>query len=264
MSGSDDSVGALVTPSGGAAASAVRAVTAVAFAVMWIGGAATYVAGEAPPERLSWTPPVFLGLSAATLLAWLPAGQRAPVAAAGLIGWLAEALGVHTGFPFGSYSYGKALGPGALGVPLAMAAAWGVFAAYAVALASRLVGGRALAPGAALWLVAVDLVVDPPASSLLGFWVWREGGAYFGVPLANFAGWFVVGVAACWALVRCRWDAASDRSGAALSMGLALVVFFTAICLARGMLVPGVVGVVLCGAHGTIVRSRKAATGRQR
>ncbi|WP_374725880.1 carotenoid biosynthesis protein [Paenibacillus sp. P22] len=26
-----------------------------------------------------------------------------------------------------------------------------------------------------------------------GFWHWQDGGAYYGIPAANFAGWFVVG-----------------------------------------------------------------------
>jgi hypothetical protein len=32
--------------------------------------------------------------------------------------------------------------------------------------------------------------MDPYQSTVMGDWIWREGGGYFGVPLHNYAGWF--------------------------------------------------------------------------
>jgi putative membrane protein len=37
-----------------------------------------------------------------------------------------------------------------------------------------------------------DLTVDPISSTLQGLWVWTTPGAYFGVPISNFFGWFLV------------------------------------------------------------------------
>ncbi|MGZ3259364.1 MAG: carotenoid biosynthesis protein, partial [Croceibacterium sp.] len=37
-----------------------------------------------------------------------------------------------------------------------------------------------------------DVVMDPAGSTLAMAWVWRDGGGYFGVPLSNFLGWFLV------------------------------------------------------------------------
>ncbi len=37
-----------------------------------------------------------------------------------------------------------------------------------------------------------DLSVDPISSTLQGLWVWTYPGAYFGVPISNFFGWFLV------------------------------------------------------------------------
>jgi len=42
----------------------------------------------------------------------------------------------------------------------------------------------------AITITAWDLAVDPVFSSL-GFWVWEDGGSYFGVPLQNFVGWLM-------------------------------------------------------------------------
>ena len=40
-------------------------------------------------------------------------------------------------------------------------------------------------------MLAWDLSMDPNWSTLDHVWVWKEGGAYFGVPLSNFFGWFL-------------------------------------------------------------------------
>jgi uncharacterized membrane protein len=77
---------------------------------------------------------------------------------------------VKTGFPFGRYVYTQTLGISLLDVPLAIACAWMVPFAFV-----RQVAPQPLA--AAVLLTATDLPIDPVAS---------------GVPLTNFAGWFLV------------------------------------------------------------------------
>ncbi len=39
-------------------------------------------------------------------------------------------------------------------------------------------------------MVMWDLTFDPTASTIKHFWIWEQGGGYFGVPLTNYAGWF--------------------------------------------------------------------------
>jgi len=43
---------------------------------------------------------------------------------------------------------------------------------------------------ASLIMMAWDLSMDPNWSTLDRAWIWQDGGAYFGVPLSNFMGWF--------------------------------------------------------------------------
>lgn len=45
---------------------------------------------------------------------------------------------------------------------------------------------------AAFIMVMWDLSVDPISSTLQGLWVWTYPGAYFGVPIINFFGWFLL------------------------------------------------------------------------
>lgn len=116
------------------------------------------------------------------------------VLAAGLLAWAAEAIGAHTGIPFGAYSYTQALWPHLLGVPLLIPVAWVMMLPPAWAVAQR-VTGRAAGPAfvavSALAFTAWDLYLDPQMAHW-GLWIWAQPGVYFGIPLVNFAGWLLV------------------------------------------------------------------------
>lgn len=110
------------------------------------------------------------------------------------VAWASEALGSKTGFPFGAYDYTPTLQPQLLGVPLLIPLAWLMMLPPAWALAQRITGrtsGLAFVIVSALAFTAWDLFLDPQMVHW-GLWVWEEGGAYFGIPLVNFAGWLLV------------------------------------------------------------------------
>lgn len=115
-----------------------------------------------------------------------------------LASWAIEALGVRTGFPFGSYAYATGLGiflPGS--VPWSVPLSWAV-ATLAVHLFSRSISPRARAwqrvAAGSLLLLAWDLVLDPAMSAVLPFWEWKTEGMWYGVPLGNLLGWYASGV----------------------------------------------------------------------
>ena len=163
-------------------------------------------------------------------------------------GYAIEAIGVVTGFPYGSFYYGDALGEKALGLvpyllpisyaPLvigAVAASWnsGSVLAYRFSLIFR----------SALLLTLMDGVLDPGAASL-GFWIWPGGGAYYGVPLSNYAGWLLSGaLAAALLLTAGRWRAA-PLPGLLDSAVLALA-FWTGVAVFSGLVVPALLGAAL-------------------
>lgn len=66
-----------------------------------------------------------------------PARAAAAAAAAGGLGLLAESVGVHSGWPFGDYSYGTALGPKLAGVPVVVPLAWTMMGLPALMLGRR-------------------------------------------------------------------------------------------------------------------------------
>jgi putative membrane protein len=115
----------------------------------------------------------------------------------------AEAVGVHTGWPFGRYTYGSTLGPRVFGVPVVVPLAWAMTAYPALLLGRRWAAatargrrGRAvtaLAGGATL--TGWDLFLDPQMVAE-GHWSWAsEGPALNGIPWTNAAGWLLVGTA---------------------------------------------------------------------
>ncbi len=123
------------------------------------------------------------------------------VLVAGGGGLLAETVGVHTGVPFGSYSYTGTLGPELLGVPVVVPLAWIMMSWPALLV------GRALTAGRRAWVVVAvgawalaswDVFLDPQMVDA-GHWVWTNPTPALpgvaDVPLTNYAGWLLVAVA---------------------------------------------------------------------
>jgi putative membrane protein len=133
-------------------------------------------------------------------------GRKAAVALGALVAYSygIEYLGVHTGVPYGDFFYGVDLGPTLFGVPLGLPVFFIPLVMNAYLLVVLLLGS--LAASRPLRLVSViaavlamDLVLDPGAVAL-GFWVYPDGGLYYGVPLSNYAGWVLSATVAVVAL----------------------------------------------------------------
>jgi uncharacterized membrane protein len=115
------------------------------------------------------------------------------VSTATIGGFAVEAVGVATGFPFGTYDYSGRLGPKLLGVPLIIPLAWTWMAWPAWLAAIRITTGPVLrvllaAAGLAAW----DLFLDPQMVAE-GYWTWRSPTPALpgvpGVPISNYLGW---------------------------------------------------------------------------
>jgi len=104
-----------------------------------------------------------------------------------------EFVGVTTGWPYGAFEYGVALGPMAGGVPLALPVFFFPLVLNSYLLCLLLLGDLARSPWVRLpvvvaTVVGIDLVLDPGAVAL-GFWAYNGGGPFYGVPWSNYAGW---------------------------------------------------------------------------
>jgi putative membrane protein len=115
-----------------------------------------------------------------------------------------EAVGLATGFPYGSYRYSDALGATLLGVPFLVPLAWLMMAWPSWLLAAHLtryVRAR-VRPVARIGIAAGifagwDVVLDPQMVQA-GYWTWAhpEPGlpGIATVPLTNLAGWLFAGL----------------------------------------------------------------------
>ena len=173
-------------------------------------------------------PYVFLPLGAGLVALAAEQGLRRTLRFAGIVwatAFLAEFASTRIGVPFGTYEYtGATIGQELYlsNVPVMDSLSF-IFLAYAAASLARLYRGprgqgfaawrrsvpplfpargkmRAVVLGAVLLMLA-DVVIDPVALQgkhwFLGqIYHYPRGGIYFGVPLANFAGWFLVGLVA--------------------------------------------------------------------
>jgi putative membrane protein len=156
-------------------------------------------------DVVSWTI-VLLGAALSVVHAGISRGLRTGLGVLLLVAGTAvafEAVGLATGFPYGTYTYADTLGPTLLGVPFLVPLAWLMMAWPSWVLAARLARPvRAalrrpvrIAVAAAVF-AAWDVVLDPQMVQA-GYWTWADPSPGLPgidtVPLTNLAGWLVAG-----------------------------------------------------------------------
>jgi uncharacterized membrane protein len=112
---------------------------------------------------------------------------------------LFESVGVATGLVYGPYHYTDKLGAKFLGlVPYLIPVAWFMMSYPSFVIADRLVPSRwmpwqrilTVAAVGGMVMTAWDMIMDP-VMVYNGHWVWDVNGAYHGIPLQNFWGWWL-------------------------------------------------------------------------
>ncbi len=104
------------------------------------------------------------------------------------LGFIIELIGTNTGFPFGAYSYGTALGPGIMGTPFMIGILWWVLIRSFYDLTGfrfNAVWVRSILTGLAM--TAMDVLIEPVAIEL-AYWQWDA----VAVPMENYLAWFVL------------------------------------------------------------------------
>lgn len=114
-----------------------------------------------------------------------------------VVGNVVENLGVAAGVPFGHYYFTAVMGPKLFHVPILLGLAYIGMAYVSWALACAILAQQnsshpvAISLLASFIMTAWDLAQDPVWSTMLGAWVWRDGGRWFGVPTSNYLGWYL-------------------------------------------------------------------------
>jgi putative membrane protein len=206
-------------------------------------------------DGVTWTI-VVLGACLSVLHAGLSRGARVGVALLVLVTATAvafEAVGLATGFPYGSYAYSDALGPTLLGVPFLVPLAWLMMAWPSWVLGELLARPvrahrrRAVRIAAAAVIFAGwDVVLDPQMVQA-GYWTWAHPSPGLPgidtVPLTNLAGWLLAGAVLMTLLdllvARASVPGAPRISGAAPLIALAWMTLGGALAHAGWLGLPG-------------------------
>jgi bisanhydrobacterioruberin hydratase len=102
-------------------------------------------------------------------------------------GYLVELIGTQTGYLFGNYAYGNALGVKLLGVPVIIGMNWFAMTTASANAARLFRVPLWLQSGmAALLATLLDMLIEPVAVKY-GFWSWENGH----IPAFNYICWFI-------------------------------------------------------------------------
>jgi len=104
----------------------------------------------------------------------------------GVAGYFIEVIGVKTGFIFGRYYYGSALGYKFLSVPLLIGLNW-ILLSYSTSLFFRSANIVINALCGAALMVGLDFLMEQSAAKF-NFWYWVNGS----IPLQNYIAWFCI------------------------------------------------------------------------
>jgi bisanhydrobacterioruberin hydratase len=105
------------------------------------------------------------------------------------VGFIAEIIGVKTGFPFGYYYYGNAFGIKLFSVPLMIGVNWAIlnYCSLQVLKQLKLKNFWILVIGSALLMTGMDFLIEQICMHY-NFWFFNTGKA----GLANYAAWFLI------------------------------------------------------------------------
>lgn len=107
-----------------------------------------------------------------------------------LISFIAECIGVNTGFPFGEYTYHEVLGYKILETPLLIGINWLMLLLASRSVVERFFGNRSILFQiflASLIMVGLDFLIEPIAIEFR-FWTWAAAE----IPWNNYLSWFIL------------------------------------------------------------------------
>ena len=212
------------------------------FIILFCGGVLIQFLNEDMFKNTEWTPPVFILTAAALCIINQKLRTATLLIIAGLIGFLSEIIGVITSFPYGGYEYTDKLGIKIFDVPIVLICAWIIVSSFALDLISFLKIKKIFFPFVFAFITTYyDLLIDPLMSGPLNYWVWEiESGGFYGVPIENFFGWFLVSLF----ISILPWKTWGN-SLLPLMVNILLPTFFIITSFVSKIYFPGILGIIM-------------------
>tara|TARA_B100001996_G_scaffold183946_1_gene140622 strand:- start:785 stop:1525 length:741 start_codon:yes stop_codon:yes gene_type:complete len=216
------------------------------FLVLFTGGILIQFLNPEMFKNTEWTPPTFILV--ASILCLINQKKRTVflLLLSGLIGFFSEIIGIITTFPYGEYTYTSKLGIKIFDVPLVLICSWIIVTNLALDLISFLKIKKIFFPFIFSFITTFyDLLIDPLMSGPLNYWAWNgNGGGFYGVPLENFFGWFLVSLFISILPWR-TWN----NSFFPISVNILLPIFFITTSLANELYIPALLGILLISSY---------------
>jgi uncharacterized membrane protein len=148
-------------------------------------------------EKYIWTTTVFLSIQFVALILYMSIvyelkGLSIIIIVMLVSGYLIEYTGIKTGYPFGEYFYTEKLQPQLFNIPVAISLSWVIIvvSSFLIVFSNDSKNLFANIAYSSFLVLGLDLMLEPFASFINSFWVWRAGF----VPIQNYVSWFAVAV----------------------------------------------------------------------
>ncbi|HEX4945719.1 MAG TPA: carotenoid biosynthesis protein [Blastocatellia bacterium] len=227
-------------------------ILALLYGFMLCGAIVSHVLWQQAPLGGRWSAS-FLFVAGVLALVTSKRPDRVRLLMIGLLGFIAEVLGVRYGWLFGRYTYTEVLAPSFLDTPIVMICAWFILIGYVKQLLLPLQytpSIEACVGGAGMTII--DLLIDPIAAHPFDFWNWIDQGAYYGIPLHNFLGWFIISVILIsfdQRLFKQQWQ----RNLWLQRIGLGIMLLYTCCAFGYGYWIAGGIGLGIIFTHGMLI-----------
>lgn len=210
------------------------------FYLIWFAIGLVLVTMDWIPSWLEWANSVFLILAGAVAFIYAMAtfGPRKGIIISVLIGvttFSVEGLSAYFDVFFGNYDYTDRFPPLLFGVPIGIGFAWIVMIMAGHALTATISNKVMRVVIASLYVVALDLVLDPVAFVVKEYWIWESDSAYYGIPWTNFAGWFFIAIVWQSILICFKTTKQPELSKQIKIVFWTIVILFTVLAFAAGL-----------------------------
>ena len=178
-----------------------------------------------------------------------------------LFAYIIESTGVLTGFPYGAFSYGDLMGLKLFGIiPVILPFAYVPIVLGSYFIAEKLTSNKGMIITITTFLLVLfDLVLDPGAVAL-GYWNWNVIGLYYGIPFSNYFGWILSSVIAGLICYKYKDIIRNANPKMILLSPFLMIVFWTFVTIALGMIIPSIIGIILMLFHIGFLLSEKSQT----